>query len=105
MIAADVDFDITLILDGPAPDVTVPKAREHLCYSATGHSSAEADWECVVYESEWMTLQLFRGEVKIAPSLAPPPNPSQIVGAKWSVLLPRAEWPSWDGRYRAGCHD
>jgi hypothetical protein len=31
MITVDVDFGITLVLGGPAPDVTVPKVREHLC--------------------------------------------------------------------------
>jgi hypothetical protein len=79
MTTADVYFGIILVLEGPAPDVTVPKVREHLCDSATGESRPEADWEYI----EWMTLQLIKGEVKIAPLLTPPPNPSEIGGAKW----------------------
>jgi hypothetical protein len=56
MMTADLDFGIALALDGPAPDVMVPKVREHLCDSATGESRPEADWEYVVSESEWTTL-------------------------------------------------
>jgi predicted nuclease of predicted toxin-antitoxin system len=43
MITTDVDFGIALVLDGPAPDVTVPKVQKHLCDSATGESRPEAD--------------------------------------------------------------
>jgi hypothetical protein len=51
MITIDVDFGIARVLDGPAPDVTVPKAREHLCDLATGESRPEADWDYVVHPS------------------------------------------------------
>jgi hypothetical protein len=89
MIATDIDFGIALVLDDLAPDVTVPKVREHLCDSAKGESRQVTDWEYVVYESEWMTLQLMKGEVKIAPPLTAPPNPSQIGGAKWWLFCCR----------------
>jgi hypothetical protein len=95
MIAADVNLSIALVLDGPAPDVTVPKVREHLCDSATSESRPETDWEYVIYETEWMTLQLIKGEVKIAPPLAAPPKPSEIGGAKWWLFFCR--WSSWNG--------
>jgi hypothetical protein len=86
MIATEVNFSIALVLDGPAPDVTVPKVREHVCDSAKGECRPEMDWEYVVDESEWMILQLIKGEVKIAPQLTAPLNRSQIGGAKWRLL-------------------
>jgi hypothetical protein len=52
MIAADVDFGIALVLYDSAPDVTVPKVREHFCPSAKGESHPGTDWDYVVYESE-----------------------------------------------------
>jgi hypothetical protein len=73
IVTADVDMGRSLVLEGPANELTLNTVRQLGCDSVKGRGSAKSGWEYVVFESSRITLISVEGSL---PFLPPPQPPS-----------------------------